>query len=420
MKPKDIVPLLKETFASWNEDKAPRLAAALAYYTVFSLAPLVLLCIAIAGFFLGEQAASGQIATQIEHTVGKQTAGAIQEIVQNADRPGAGIGATIVGLVTLLLGASGVFGQLQDALNTVWEVAPKPKRGIVATIKDRFISMSMVLAIGFLLLVSLVLSAGVAVLTKFVGGVGWLGSIVDLVVSFAAITGLMMMIFKILPDAKIEWRDVRIGAAITSLLFTIGKVLIGLYLGRSSVGSAYGAAGSLVVLLLWVYYSAQILLMGAEFTKVYARKYGSRIVPEENAIALTAEARAEQGIPQKDEKGNPILVDGTQKAGATIGRDPARPSSPAPLVALAKSENKESVWKKLPEKLEQVKEARLPEKAAAAVSKVRAKVEPVVKNPQTLREHAQLLAGVALSGVGAFLVVRDVLAHRHKEEPKAH
>lgn len=419
MKANYIVPLLKETFASWSEDKAPRLAAALAYYTVFSLAPLVLLCIAVAGFVLGKDAASGQIVAQIKSTVGPQTAKSIEEIIKNAARPDAGIGATIIGLVTLLLGASGVFGQLQDALNTIWGVAPKPGRSLLATLRDRFISMSMVLGIGFMLLVSLVLSAAMGAVTKFMGdtlpGAALLAPVVDLVISFVVITGLLGMMYKILPDAKIEWRDVWVGAAMTSLLFTVGKLLIGLYLGRSSVGSAYGAAGSLVVLLLWVYYSAQILLMGAEFTKVYAQKFGSRIVPEDDAIAVTAEARAEQGNPARGEPGSPEPAKGGAKSKPASVSTPSRPATPAAQVALTKPAETASAWSKLPEKLAQVKEAHLPEKAAAAMAKIREKVEPVVRNPQTLRDHSQLLAGATLSGLGVALIVRDLLAHRHKD-----
>jgi len=304
MRTRDIVPLLKETFASWREDKAPRLAAALAYYTVFSIAPLVIITIAVAGFFLGPEAASGQIQREIQHTLGPQSASAINDIVENAARnKGHGVVATVIGIAALLLGAAGVFGQLKDALNTVWGVEPNPERGFKGAVIDNFLSMSMVLGIGFLLLVSLVLSAGIAGFVKFAGALlpalTWLGPILDLVLSAGLTTVLFALIYRVLPDAQIQWRDVWVGAFITAVLFTVGKFLIGLYLGRSSVGSAYGAAGSLVVLLLWVYYSAQLLLFGAEFTKVYALKLGSRIVPEDGAVVVTREARAEQGMPER-------------------------------------------------------------------------------------------------------------------------
>jgi membrane protein len=303
MKGKDILPLLKETFASWSEDKAPRLAAALAYYTLFSIAPLVIIAIAVAGLAFGDEAARGQLDDQIRNTVGPKAAEAIQDMVRNASRPSHGILASVIGVLTLLFGAAGVFGQLKDALNTIWEVAPAPGRSFWGMVKDRFLSFAMVLVIGFLLMVSLVVSAALSGVSKYMAGmlptVSWLGPVLDFVISLAVFTGLLALIYRVLPDAKIAWRDVRIGAFMTALLFAIGKILIGLYLGRSTVASAYGAAGSLVVLLLWVYYSAQILFFGAEFTQVYATRYGSRIVPADDAVPVTEEARAQQGIPRR-------------------------------------------------------------------------------------------------------------------------
>jgi membrane protein len=203
-------------------------------------------------------------------------------------------------VATLLLGAAGVFGQLQDALNTIWGVKPKPGRGFWATIKDRFASFTMVLGVGFLLLVSLTLTTVLSALVKYVSGsipaLAAIGQVLDFIVSFAVITLLFALIFRVLPDVKIDWRDVWLGAALTSILFVVGKFAISVYLGRSGVASAYGAAGSLVVLLLWVYYAAQILFSGAEFTKVYAKTFGSKIVPADDALPVTAEARAEQGL----------------------------------------------------------------------------------------------------------------------------
>lgn len=281
MKLKRMVPLFKETFQNWREDNAPRMAAALSFYTLFAIAPLLIIAVAVAGFFFAERAVKGELAIQIEKTVGHGTAQAIQRLVADASRPTSGIMASIFGIGTLLLGAANVFGQLQDALNTVWGVAPKPGRGLLRTLKDRFFSFTMVLGTGFLLLVSLVLSATLAALTKLMGrevpGLSAWVPLMDLVVSALILTVLFALIFKLLPEARIEWRDVWTGAAMTALLFAAGKYLIGLYLGRSSA-SVYGAAGSLVVLLLWVYYAAQILLFGAEFTKVYALKHGSRSV----------------------------------------------------------------------------------------------------------------------------------------------
>lgn len=303
MKPKDIVGLLKETFTEWQEDKASRLAAALAYYTVFSLAPLVIIAIAIAALVFGQEAAQGGIEEQLRGLLGEQGAEAVQEMIKHSRKAEQGTIATLISVGLLLFGASGVFGQLQDSLNTIWEVAPKPGRGIKGFIKDRFLSFAMVLGIGFLLLVSLILSAGLTAVGDYLGhlipGLPFLQAL-NFLISFGVVTVLFALMFRVLPDAKIAWGDVWIGAAITSLLFTIGKYLLGVYLGNGSVGSTYGAAGSFVVLLLWVNYSAQILFFGAEFTQVYANKYGSRIVPAKNAVPLTEEARAQQGIPRTE------------------------------------------------------------------------------------------------------------------------
>jgi membrane protein len=292
--------LVKDAAFEWLEDKASRLGAALAYYTVFSIAPLLVIIIAIAGFIFGREAVQRHIVAQIQDLVGEQGAVALQIMVQIASRPGTGILATILGIVMLIFGAIGLFGQLQDALNTIWEVEPKPGRGILGFLRERFVSLSMVLGSAFLLLVSLVISTALSALGSLWGD--WqtsvVGHAVSVIVSLIVITLLFAMIYRYLPDAKIAWKDVWLGAAITALLFTVGKFLIGLYLGHSSVSSAYGAAGSLAVLLIWLYYAAQIFLYGAEFTKVYADKYGSRVIPAENAVAVTEGARAEQGIPR--------------------------------------------------------------------------------------------------------------------------
>jgi membrane protein len=240
---------------------------------------------------------------QVGGLVGSEGAGLIETMIQSAQQPGTGMVATILGVIGLLLGALGAFGQLQDALNTIWEVKPKPGGGVLAILRDRLLSLGMVLVVGFLLLVSLVVSAGLAAVGNFMAGLlpdsELLLQVLNFVLSFAVITVLFALMFKYLPDAKIAWGDVWIGAAITALLFTIGKVLIGLYLGNASVTSSYGAAGSLAVLLLWMYYSAQIFFLGAEFTQVYANRFGSRVVPAENAERVTAEDRAEQGIPKE-------------------------------------------------------------------------------------------------------------------------
>jgi membrane protein len=293
-------PLLKEAFNEWSEDRAPRLGAALAYYTIFSIVPLLMVAIGLAGLVFGEEVARGEILRQISGLVGERSAATIQEMLQQARQPTTGIWGSVVGITMLLLGASGVFGQLQDALNSVWGVKAKPGAGIMGMLKDRFLSFVTVLGTAFLLLVSLLLSAGLAAVGKSLSGFlpapESVLQALNFVISFAVITLLFAMIFKILPDVKLQWGDVWIGAAVTALLFTIGKSLIGLYLGKSDIGTVFGAAGSLVILLVWVYYSAQILLFGAEFTAVYTNRYGSRLEPAENAVPVTEEARAQQGM----------------------------------------------------------------------------------------------------------------------------
>jgi membrane protein len=272
--------LFKQTFTEFNRDKVPRLGAALAYYTIFALAPLLLIVIAIAGLVFGHDAAQDKIFEQLRGVLGSSTAIAVQEMVKAAAKPKSGTVATVIGIATLVLGASGVFGQLEDALNTIWDVAPKNDRGIMTMVKDRFLSFAMVLGIGFLLLVSLVIDTAITAIGSFASGrlpggeVLWHAA--ELGFSFLVIAVLMAMIFRFLPDLRIEWRDVWLGASLTSLLFILGKFVLGIYFAKSAVASTFGAAGSLVIVLLWVYYSAQILLFGAEFTQVYARAHGSR------------------------------------------------------------------------------------------------------------------------------------------------
>jgi membrane protein len=286
-----MLSLLKQTASEWVEDDAPSLGAALAYYTVFSLAPLMTIAIAIAGFFFGKEAAQGQIFDELRVLLGEEGGKAVEEMVQSASaQPTAGVVATIISVIILLFGASGVFGQLQASLNRMWGVKPKPGRGVLGMIKDRLLSFGFTLVVGFLLLVSLLLTAGIALVADWLGGLmpgsETLAQILNLVLSLAMITLLFAMIFKFLPDAKIAWRDVWIGAFLTAVLFTIGKFALGLYLGKSGVASSYGAAGSLIVLLLWVYYSSQILFFGAEFTQVYANRFGSRVAPADNAVPV--------------------------------------------------------------------------------------------------------------------------------------
>ncbi len=295
--------LLKATFNDWYEDRAQRMGAALAFYTIFALTPGLVILMALAGLLLGPGAES-QIIGQIRELIGEQGAAAIEATIRSARKEPMGPTGTALALIPLVFGLWGVFGELQDALNTIWGVTPKPGRRVRDIVRERFLSFAMVIGIGFLLLVSLVLSAWLAAVSGYVGRLlpapADVLEAVNFVISFFVITGLFALIFKLLPDVKVAWRDVLLGAAVTSLFFTIGKLLIGLYLGRSAVASAYGAAGSLVVIVVWVYYSAQILLFGAEFTKVRTRRRGSGFVAEKTAMPVTREARAEQGMgPQR-------------------------------------------------------------------------------------------------------------------------
>lgn len=283
MHARDIVPLLKEAGVNWVDHNAMRLSAALSYYAVFSLAPLFIISISIAGIIYGEDAARGQITEQLSAYVGEQTSNAIQSLVKSASAKTTGVWATIIGLVVLLFGASSVFGELKDALNNIWGVVAKPGRPILNMLVGRLFSFSMVLVIGFLLLASLVVSSALTAASKHLsvwipatsGHWHWL----DLGISLVVITILFAMIFKMLPSAIVRWRDVIIGAWFTSILFTIGKTLISLYLGSSSVASTFGAAGSLIVILLWIYYSSCILFFGAEFTRACACHFGGGVVP---------------------------------------------------------------------------------------------------------------------------------------------
>jgi membrane protein len=283
--------LVKRTVDEAGEDKIPRMAAALSYYTVLSLSPLLVVAIAVAGIVFGEDAARGQIAQQLQQVFGPEAGEAIQAMIVHAKKPSSGIIGTVVGGIVLLLGASGVFGELQESLNTIWEVAPRPNRGILGIVKDRFFSFTMVLGVAFLLLVSLLVSAGLAALGTWFSaqfaGVEWIWQVVNFAVSLGIITLLFALVFKVVPDVKIALKDVWMGAAVTAALFSLGKFLIGYYVGKAGVASPFGAAGSLMVIVIWVYYSAHILFIGAEFTQVHARASGARIEPDRDAVELT-------------------------------------------------------------------------------------------------------------------------------------
>ena len=279
--------LFRETFKEWQEDNASRIAAALAYYAVFSISPLLVIAIAIAGTFFGQQTAQDQITEQITALVGEDGVQPVLMALDNISQPEIRGVASLISVGVLVLGASGFFAQLQDALNTVWKVKPQPGQGIWIFVRKRVSSFLMVLAIGLLLILSLILSAVVSTLSKYQADYlpGWaiLWENLDFIVSLGLMTFIFGLMFKYVPDAKIAWKDVFVGSVITALLFLFGKFLLGVYLSKGSLGSAYGAAGSLIVLLAWIYYSAQIILFGAEFTQVYTRIYGSKIRPSKHS-----------------------------------------------------------------------------------------------------------------------------------------
>jgi membrane protein len=284
---RELLRLGVSTLEAWWTDNVPRLGASLSYYTLFAIAPVLLVAIAIAGFVFGAEAVRGEIVGQLDELLGREGAQAVQALLAGATREQAGALATVVGSVTFVLAATGAFLELQAALNTIWRVKPRPDVNLRAFLTDRLRSFGLVVAVGFLLLVSLAVSAALAALGRWVGRTApdlpviW--NAANLLVSLAVITALFALVYRILPDVHLRWRDVAIGAFVTALLFTLGKQGIGLYLGKSSTASSYGAAGSVVVLLLWVYYSSQIVLLGAEFTRLYAERHGPRPRPLEFA-----------------------------------------------------------------------------------------------------------------------------------------
>jgi membrane protein len=281
----EIGALLKETVNAWIDDNAPRLGASLAFYTLLSLAPLLIVVVAVAALVFGQKAAQGQLIWEIQDLVGAEGARAIQGLIQSAYKPAAGTTATVLGILTLFFGASAVVVELRDALNTIWHVPVAATfsglRSFLRLVKERFYLFGLILGVGFLLLISLALNAAIAALGSLFGSLlPTSESVLHLavfVISFLVITFLFAAIYKCLPDVQLRWSDVIVGACFTSLLFTVGKQLIGLYLGKASFGSTYGAAGSLVIVLVWVYYSAQLFFLGAEFTKIYTEKFGSRL-----------------------------------------------------------------------------------------------------------------------------------------------
>lgn len=298
--------LLKRAAIEWIDDDAPRLSAALAYYATFSMAPLLVICIALAGFFFGEQAARGQIVEGISDLAGREAGESIQAFILDVWQEDHGGWATVVSVGLLLFGATTVFAELKAALNTIWGVVVKPGQPVVTLLRDRFLSFSMVLVIGFLLVTSLIVSTVLAAITKYFGR--WVPIHPDLLtwydvgISMVVISILFALMFKLLPNIKVRWREVWLGATVTAGLFTIGKLAIGFYLGTSSVASTFGAAGSVAIFLLWVYYSACILFFGAEFTKCYAKRYGSGVRPNRRAMLISDSIMQEMNRQKKKEQ----------------------------------------------------------------------------------------------------------------------
>lgn len=304
---KGIWEVLKNTFSGFSDDKVTKLSASLAYYTVFAMAPLLIIIISLSGIFLGQEAVEGKIYGQLAGFIGSDSAIQLQEMIKNASLAGKSKLAAIIGGITLLVGATTVFAEIQESINMIWGLKPKPKRGWVKLIKNRFLSFSVIVSLGFLLLVSLSITSlidgfSASLRAHFPDVAIVIFYIINLLITLIVISSIFGVIFKVLPDAKIKWKDVLSGAITTALLFMIGKFAISFYISNSNVGSTYGAAGSLVILLLWVYYSAIILYFGAEFTKAYAIKYGSEIHPDQYAVTTkTVEVETgNQSVQQKE------------------------------------------------------------------------------------------------------------------------
>lgn len=287
---KGIWLLFKDSAIAWDEDNIGTQGAALAYFTVFSLSPLLILVIVLSSVGFGHAAASGHLVSEIRGLIGIEGANFVQSLITNAYNSDSNILVTIFSFVMLLLGSTAVFVQLRDSLNTIWRVQQKPVGTVLAFLRGRLVSFAMILGIGFLLLVSLVLSAILAAMGTYLSTLlavfAGLVSLLDFLLSFAGITVMFALMFKFVPAATVKWRDACVGAAVTSLLFTVGKLVIGLYLGNGAIGSSFGAARSLVVIMLWAYYSSQIVLFGAEFTRLFALRFGAEILPSENAVRV--------------------------------------------------------------------------------------------------------------------------------------
>lgn len=334
-----VLQLFKETFSEWSEDKAPRLAAALSYYTIFSLAPLLIVVLGIASILYS--GAEEELLTQIQNLVGEDGAAAIEAMLGGQNSQSSGIIATIVGVATLLFGASGVFGQLQDSLNTIWNVQPKPDQGIMAIVKKRFFSLTMVLGTGFLLLVSLIasttLNIAINYLSDFLPDIPFLLQAINGSVALLIVIGTFGLIYKIVPDVEIAWKDVWVGAAVTGLLFLFGQWLLQQYITYGAPASKYGAVGSLIIILIWLYYSAQIFFFGAEFTQVYARLYGSRIQPSSHAMRFSRamdETQEQQKASNDADTDKPVPQRAPQTVRTSDDPTPGTPQPRGPVVTM--------------------------------------------------------------------------------------
>lgn len=293
--------LLSTTFSEFMNDRAMKLGAALSYYTIFSLPPLLVIIITITGTVYGVEAVRGEIFGQIRGLIGDESAKQVQEILKNVALSRDSVWATTIGIITLVFGASGVFAEIQDSINYIWALKAKPKRGFIKLVMNRLLSFSMIVSVGFLLLVSLVVNAFMEILINrleaLFSNATWLVYSTNMILTFIIITTLFSIIFRVLPDGKVAWKDTLVGAIFTAILFMIGKAAIGLYLGNSDVSSTYGAAGSIIIILLWVYYSAIILYFGAEFTKVYAYTYGRKIIANDYAVHIEKEEKERESDP---------------------------------------------------------------------------------------------------------------------------
>ena len=311
---KNIISFLKEVFSNFSDDKVLKYSASLSYYTVFSIAPILIIIISIFTNYLGIAAVKGKILGQIEGLVGSEAAKQIQGMMVNTHKSGNTFLASVISVIVLVLGATGIFGEIQDSINSIWGLKSKPKAGIIKLILNRLISFSLIISMGFIAMVSLVLDAAVVIISDLLTRIPGAGlvfiEIIKYSLNFVIISGMFAIIFKVLPDAKIKWRDVIKGAILTGILFIIGKSAIGIYVGKTNLASVYGAAGSIVVILVWVYYTAVILYFGAEFTKVYSIKYGSKIMPNNYAvwIKVKEEEQPHQSLHEvkKDDHPQPV------------------------------------------------------------------------------------------------------------------